>query len=97
VVVVVGLTAAAGQRLYLARHCAVRSVERARLFWVAGAAAVATLVVREALDLRISDVCVGLFAAICVALLVAFRSGFRHWLGIQRRRGSPSAAGRARR
>jgi exopolysaccharide biosynthesis polyprenyl glycosylphosphotransferase len=86
-VLVTGLLVAHGQRLYRSRSCVVRSVERAKLLVVAVTTAVTSWLLGEALGFGVRGLAVAGCASIAFAALVAERSAFRHWLGVQRRRG----------
>lgn len=77
----------AGQQLYLARMCAIRSVEISRLARSAVLIAVAALALAGVVDVPYSSTTAVAGAASSFVLLNVVRSGFRAWLHGRRRQG----------
>ena len=88
-VALVALTVAmvAGQQLYLARMCAIRSVEISRVARSMALTAVAALALPSVVDVSYSSTTVITGAALSFVLLNVARSGFRSWLHGRRRQG----------
>ena len=83
----VTMVALVAGKLYLARVCAVRAVENARLVKAAFVAAVAIVVIAEfmALPWQLAEIVTG--GVLSALFLFAGRAGYRAWLAGRRRRG----------
>jgi len=83
----VTISTLASQRLYLARVCAIRSVEIVRLGRTAAAAGVAALVLPRVLPIEIGTTTVAAGTAATFLLLLLVRGLYRHYLQMGRRNG----------